>query len=81
MTGPALSLGEGTHAVVTTSVFLRRGAAGEAPIRVVPSADVALRRNVFAGFGTDIVKGFSVEALRQLRTTNSIVGSELPAGR
>jgi hypothetical protein len=76
MTGPAMSLAEGTHAVVTASVFLRRGAAGEAPIRVVPSADVALRRNVFAGFGTDIVKGFSVEALRQLRTTNSIVGSD-----
>jgi PPM family protein phosphatase len=81
VTGPAMTFAEGAHAVVTSCVFLRRGAASEAPIRVVPFADVALRRNVFSGYGADIVKGFSVEALRQLRMNNSIVGPELPQGR
>jgi len=53
----------------------------EAPIWVAPSAEVALRHNVFAGYGADIVKGVSGETLRQLKTSNSVFGSEPPAGR
>jgi serine/threonine protein phosphatase PrpC len=76
VTGPAMTFAEGAHGVVTSCVFLRRGVMSEAPIHVLPSADVALRRNVFAGFGPDIVKGFSGESLRQLRANNVIVAAE-----
>jgi PPM family protein phosphatase len=81
VTGPAITFAERAHAVVTRCVLLRRGGTSEAPIWVAPSADVALRHNVFAGYGTDIVKGVSGETLRQLKTSNSVFGSELPAGR
>jgi PPM family protein phosphatase len=79
--GPALTVAERAHAVVTACVFLRRGSISDAPIWVSPTADVALTGNVFAGYGADIVKGVSGETLRQLKTTNSVFGSELPAGR
>ena len=79
--GPALTVAERVHAVVTASVFLRRGAISEAPIRVSPTSDIALKGNVFAGYAADIVKGVSGETLRQLKTSNSVFGSELPAGR
>ena len=79
--GPALTVAERAHAVVTACVFLRRGAISDAPIRVSPTADVALTGNVFAGYAADIVKGVSGETLRQLKTSNSVFGSELPAGR
>jgi len=79
--GPALTVAERAHAVVTACVFLRRGAISDAPIWVSPTADVALTGNVFAGYAADIVKGVSGETLRQLKTSNSVFGSELPAGR
>jgi serine/threonine protein phosphatase PrpC len=79
--GPALTVADRAHAVVTACVFLRRGAFSEAPIRVSPTSDIALKGNIFAGYGADIVKGVSGETLRQLKTSNSVFGSELPAGR
>jgi PPM family protein phosphatase len=81
VSGPALTFAERAHAVVTACVFLRRGASADAPIRMVPTAAVALKRNVFAGYGADIVSGVSGETLRQLKAGNSIVGSEPPPGR
>jgi PPM family protein phosphatase len=79
--GPALTIAERAHAVVTACVFLRRGAISDAPISVSPTSDVALTGNVFAGYAADIVKGVAGETLRQLKTGNSVFGSELPAGR
>jgi PPM family protein phosphatase len=64
VTGPAIMFAERAHGVVTSCVFLRRGVLSEAAIHVLPSAEVALRRNVFAGYGTDIIRGFSGERLR-----------------
>jgi serine/threonine protein phosphatase PrpC len=79
--GPALTVAERAHAVVTACVFLRRGALSDAPISVSPTSDVVLKGNVFAGYAADIVKGVAGETLRQLKTGNSVFGSELPAGR
>jgi hypothetical protein len=62
-------------------VFVRPGAMPDAPIHVAPAAEVTLRRNVFAGYGTDIIKGLSAEGLRQLRANNVVIGSELPPPR
>jgi hypothetical protein len=81
VSGPALTFAERAHAVVTACVFLRRGASADAPIRMVPTAALALKRNVFAGYGADIVSGVSGETLRQLKAGNSIFGSEPPPGR
>jgi hypothetical protein len=74
--GSALALADGAHAAITSSVFLRRGAPGDPAVHIVPSAEVALRRNVFAGYGADLVKGLSAEKLRHLRATNWVIGSE-----
>src|SRR5205823_5960472 len=52
VTGAAMAFGEQAHAVVTRCVFVRRGDGAPAPaVWVAASAEVALGRNIFAGYG------------------------------
>jgi hypothetical protein len=70
--GPGVTVAEGARAVVTGCVFLKRGSGSDPAISAMAAAEVVLKRNVFAGYGPEPVKGLSGEALRQLRTTNSV---------
>ncbi len=79
VTGQAMTFGERVQAAVTACVFVRHGAISDAPLHIAPSAEVLLRRNVFAGYGTDVFKSLSAEELRQLRANNVVIGSEPPA--
>jgi len=70
--GPAVIVAEGARAVVSGCVFLKRGSAPDSAIVAMAAAEVVLKRNVFAGYGPEAVKGLAGEALRQLRTGNAM---------
>ncbi len=73
--GAAITMAEGTQATVSNSVFFRAGPPGP-PIRVTGAARPSLSRNVFAGFGADIIKGVSADERRQLLGGNFMVAAE-----
>jgi serine/threonine protein phosphatase PrpC len=74
--GPALTVAEGARAAVTGCVFVKRGPATDHAISVMSAGEIVMKRNVFAGYGADVVKGLSAEALRQVRANNSVFGAE-----
>jgi serine/threonine protein phosphatase PrpC len=79
--GHALTIGDGAQALVTGNVFLRAGrAGGPPPIALGGGTQTTLRENVFAGFGTDIVKGYSATERQQIAAANVIVAAD-PATR
>lgn len=73
--GSAVTMGEGTQATISNSVFFRTGPPAP-PISVNGAARPSLARNVFAGFGADIIKGVSAEQRRQLLGGNFMVAAE-----
>lgn len=74
--GPALTIGNGAHAIVIGSVFLRTGPPAGPPISIGTAAQATLKRNVFAGYGADIVKGVSVAERQQIVSGNYVIGAE-----
>ncbi len=69
--GPSVSLGDDAQATLAGNILMRIGRPAEA-FALSPTSQVTFQRNVFAGFGTDIVKGLSdpappAAARRQLR--------------
>jgi PPM family protein phosphatase len=74
--GPAVTLPEQSFAELTANVFLRADRAAGAPIAMADSAQTTLRRNVFAGFGVDIVVGPSAADRQQLLTGNVVIPGE-----
>jgi serine/threonine protein phosphatase PrpC len=74
--GPALTIGNGAHADVIGSVFLRAGPPAGPPISIGTAAQATLKRNVFAGYGADIVKGVSVAERQQIVSGNYVIGAE-----
>ncbi len=73
--GPAITMAEGTQAAVSNTVFFRAGPPGP-PIWVSGAARPSLTRNVFAGFGADIIRGVSAGERRQLLGGNFMVAAE-----
>jgi hypothetical protein len=74
--GPALTIGNAAHAIVTGSVFFRTGPPTGPPISMGTGAQATLRRNVFAGYGADIVKGVSLAERQQIVSGNYVIGAE-----
>jgi serine/threonine protein phosphatase PrpC len=74
--GPALAIGNGAHAIVTGSMFLRTGPPAGPPISIGAAARATLKRNVFAGYGADIVKGVSAAERQQIVSGNYVIGAE-----
>ena len=81
--GPALSMADGSAATLISNVFLRIGRSVEPPIARAGAAEttVVLRRNVFAGYGADVMKGLSGDERRQMLADNFVFASEPPIGR
>ena len=73
--GTALTMAEGSQATVSNTVFFRSGPPAP-PISVSGSARPSLSRNVFAGFGTEVIKGLSADERRQLLGGNFMVAAE-----
>ena len=73
--GTALTMAEGSQATVSNTVFFRSGPPAP-PISVSGSARPSLSRNVFAGFGSDVIKGLSADERRQVLGGNFMVAAE-----
>jgi serine/threonine protein phosphatase PrpC len=76
--GPAIVAGGRSEATVTRNVFLRAGRQAGPPVSGAV-AQWTLRNNVFAGFGTDIVKGAAAAQKQQIAAANVIVSAESAA--
>jgi hypothetical protein len=74
--GPAVTMAEGSEALLTNNAFLRMGRSVEPPIVVAESARGTLKRNVFAGYGTEIVKGVSADERLRMLSGNVVIASE-----
>ncbi len=74
--GSALTLGNGAQATVTGTAFLRNGPPAGAPVSIGTGAQATLKRNVFAGYGTEIVKGVAPAERQQIVGGNYVVGAE-----
>ena len=72
----AIVVEDGAQLTASGNVFLRPARATVVPIRVGDAAQATLRRNVFIGYGTDIVKGVSATERQQILSANVIVTAE-----
>ena len=76
VTTAAIVVEDGAQLTASGNVFLRPARATVVPIRVGDAAQATLRRNVFIGYGTDIVKGVSATDRQQILSANVIVTAE-----
>lgn len=74
--GPAVALGDESNASLTGNVFLRTGRPGDAPFSLSSTSQAVFRNNVFAGFGTEVVKGMPPAVRQQLLAGNYVVACE-----
>jgi hypothetical protein len=78
--GAAITAGAGAHIAATRTVFLRPAAGGakatpQTPVVLTGTADAALTRNFFVGFGADIVKGVSAARAKEIAGANIILAA------
>jgi serine/threonine protein phosphatase PrpC len=78
-TGVMLGVSDDGDATLVNSVLVRTGTSGEPAVSLGPSAHLALRGNVFAGFGSDLINGVSTAQRAELLTGNIVVPAERPA--
>jgi serine/threonine protein phosphatase PrpC len=74
--GTGILMVGGSHATLAGNVFLRQGRAASAAVAVTEPSQVQLRRNVFAGYGTDPVRGLTAAQRKQLLSGNVVVAAE-----
>ncbi|HYT73633.1 MAG TPA: hypothetical protein VEL79_02690, partial [Vicinamibacterales bacterium] len=86
VTGTLLAVPEDGHATFVSSILTRTGASNDGALSLSPSAQVVLRGNVFAGFGTAIIDGVAPSQRAELLAGNIVVpgddrsGVSAPAG-
>jgi serine/threonine protein phosphatase PrpC len=74
--GTSVTIADRAQAFLAGNVFVRTGRAPATPVVMTGSAQVRLKRNVFAGFSTDIVKGMAPAERQQALAGNVIVAAE-----
>jgi serine/threonine protein phosphatase PrpC len=74
--GASLALGDESSATVTHNTILRTGRPLDAPFSLSASSQVVFRANVFAGFGSDVVKGMTPALRQHLLAGNYVVAGE-----
>ena len=79
VTGAILALRDEEHATIQNSILVRSGGPGDPALSVAPAAHLALRGNVFSGFGGEIVAGASPAQRAELLAGNVVVPIERAA--
>jgi hypothetical protein len=74
--GPAVLLEDESEATLASNVVLRVGRPVDVPFSLSPTSHVRFQRNVFAGYGTDVVKGMPAAVRQQLLAGNFVIASE-----
>jgi serine/threonine protein phosphatase PrpC len=73
--GVAVAFGDEAQATLASNVLMRIGRPVEA-FALAPTSQVTIQRNLFAGFGTEIVRGMSAPLRQQLLAGNFVVAAE-----
>lgn len=73
--GASVALGDDAQATLAANSFMRIGRPVEA-FALAPTSRATFQRNVFAGFGTEIIKGMPATVRQQLLAGNFVVASE-----
>ncbi|HTM24610.1 MAG TPA: protein phosphatase 2C domain-containing protein [Vicinamibacterales bacterium] len=73
ITGSLLEVPDDGHATFVSSILTRTGASSDAALSLSPSAQLVLRGNVFAGFGTAIIDGVAQAQRAELLAGNIVV--------
>jgi serine/threonine protein phosphatase PrpC len=76
--GTVVSVPEDGQATFMNSVFVRTGTSADPAVSAAPSAHLALRGNVFAGFGAEIIGGVPAAGRAELLAGNIVVPAERP---
>jgi hypothetical protein len=76
--GPAVSVGERAQLAATANAVLRNGRGAGPPVLRAAGAQVSLKRNVFTGFGNEIVKGATVPERQEIAASNAILTTDSP---
>jgi hypothetical protein len=71
-----MTAGQRAQATLTRNVFLRPGRPAIPPLTLGPLAQTTLRGNLFAGFGSEIVKGASPAERQLIAAANVIVTAD-----
>jgi PPM family protein phosphatase len=74
--GPALALEDESQATLAANTLMRLGRPIDTPFMLSPTSQVLFQDNVFAGFGTEVVKGMPAAARQQLLAGNYVIASE-----
>ncbi len=74
--GEALAVGDGADALVSGNVFVRAGRTTVPPVSVGNATNTTLKRNLFAGYGGELVRGLSLAERQQFAAGNVIVTAE-----
>jgi serine/threonine protein phosphatase PrpC len=77
--GVVLTVPDDGHATVVNSVVVRTAPGSEPAVALAPSARLALRGNVFAGFSGDVLAGMTAARRSELMEGNIVVPVERPA--
>jgi PPM family protein phosphatase len=77
--GTILALRDEEHATIQNSILVRSGGPGDPALSIAPAAHLALRGNVFSGFGGEIVAGAAPAQRAELLAGNVVVPIERPA--
>jgi PPM family protein phosphatase len=74
--GPALALEDESQATLAANTLMRLGRPIDTPFMLSPTSQVLFQENVFAGFGTEVVKGMPATTRQQLLAGNYVIASE-----
>jgi hypothetical protein len=74
--GYAVTLGDDATGTLVSNTILAVGRLPPGPIGVAPSSRIMLQRNVFGGFGAELMKGMPAGPRQQLLAGNFVIASE-----
>jgi hypothetical protein len=78
--GSIVIVPDNAQVTFVNSVFTRATPLADAPISAAPTARLALRGNVFSGYGAEIVRGLMEPRRREILDGNLVVPAEQPRG-
>ncbi len=79
--GPAVMMDAKSEATIANNTFVRTGRTGEPALSLKDAARTVLIRNLFAGYGNEIIRGVSPNERAQLLSGSFIVASEPAVAR
>ena len=74
--GPAVTMDASSEAAIANNAFVRTGRAVEPALSLKDATRTVVTRNLFAGYGVEIIRGVSTDERAQLLSGNFVVAAE-----